>query len=332
MEKELLDKMLKMLELNQRKKGILDTMASIELEKGIDNEDYHSFISLYKRVYNELNDMIEMLDDKEKILIRNNITTSNKEINRPIIFSDAAIKKDDKYLEYRRILTDLGSKFLIIYNDSINDIAKNQILNALAIYGIELDLEEENVIDGEQVNNYMCSDFDNVLYTETIKLLEKNYITSIQKKELIRIKYNLLFLSPNLEKRALETSFYISSIPKLASVDLIYESGIRYTDYLSYLDAIMSDLLEKRIKTQMLFSKVYGTSIALGDLIILKAYASILNDPELLDCITVGDNTLYNLGYANTRCIIENALKDSKSNAKNNAKIRKYGLIEREIL
>jgi len=322
MDKELYEKMLKIIKLNKCKKHLLNDMAILELENKDNSDDYISLINLYKRVSSDLDKVIPELDTKEKLIITRVISRLNPVLYQPITLNDSLTNTDDQILIFKKTFIDLGSPLMVLYNDK-EEMLKNQLIYAYSTLGIDITISEEEKIDSELVNYYMTSDFTNVLYSEVSNICNFGGFTKKFKRELLKLKYNLIYLAPNLEKRALKTAFSIPDVPSLTDCDAIIDTGINYKKYLSELDGIMIDLLDHSINACLHESDMNVTPIDLINLLFIKTYAALISDTELLDCITIETTNANSDNYFMAVELIKESLNHSKQEAENNAKLRK---------
>ena len=327
MEQELLDKMLEIIEINKNKKEILNNMADLELNGMSETNEYINLINLYKRLASNLIKIIREIDINDSLIITRTISRINPVLYQSITFDDILDKVDDQYLNFKRLFIDLGSKLLILYKEDAQDQLKKEIAYVCALFGIDVSDEDEIEVDTELINDYMTSDFTNVLYSEIVKLLNFANISLENKKELLKLKYNLIYLAPNIESRAIETAFSIPDVPRLTDINKIIDTGIDYSEYLNKLDGIMIELLDFLVNNCLHMSNMNNKSLELIDLVFIKTYASTLNNSELLDLISLDKTNVNSKNYIIASSLIEEALNQSKIEVKNNSKIRMYGRI-----
>ena len=327
MERELLDKMLEIIEINKNKKEILNNMADLELNGMSETNEYINLINLYKRLASNLIKIIREIDINDSLIITRTISRLNPVLYQAITFDDILDKADDQYLSFKKLFVDLGAKLLVLYKEDAQDQLKKEIAYVCALFGIDVSDEDEIEVDTELINDYMTSDFTNVLYSEIVKLLNFANISLENKKELLKLKYNLIYLAPNIESRAIETAFSIPDVPRLTDINKIIDTGIDYSEYLNKLDGIMIELLDFLVNNCLHMSNMNNKSLELIDLVFIKTYASTLNNSELLDLISLDKTNVNSKNYIIASNLIEEALNQSRIEVKNNSKIRMYGRI-----
>lgn len=327
MEKELLDKLLEIIELNKSKKKVINNMARLEMANEIDKEEYINQIDFYKRLSSKLAKITDNINVEDELVMTKVISRLNPSFYEPTFMGDIISSNNDDTVVYRKLLVDLGSRLMTLYQESPQQTINQQIVNVLAMFGLEVEISNENNINEEEVNYYMCSDLTNSLYSAINSFLKKENLDKNTKESLLRIKYNLIYIAPNLERRAIQTAFSIPSKPRLANIDEIVSTGMKYEDYLSTLDSIIIDYLESIITTSLHESNMNNQPIDLIDLIFIKAYVLLLNDKELIDCISLDITNANSINYIIRSNIIKEVLKESRNDLENNIKIRKYGII-----
>lgn len=322
MEKVLLDKMLKTIELNDQKMDILNLMMNLELNNQNEIDDYYNYASLYKRVCKKCNEQISNINLEEGNEIKQSLMQVNPVLIRQIPFSSILESDNLKFLVFKRINVDLGNKLMQIYNDN----EKLSIEKAFSKLGLRVDVSTSNNINYELANECMVSDFNNVLYTEICKLIDSTDYNE-ERKRLLKIKYNLIYVSPYIERRVLLTLFDTPSYPHLVDMNQIYETGLTYQEYTQDFDEIMGGWLELSIKNCLFLNDFNKTSIDLNNLIYLKCFASCISDSELLDCLTVDANNVHSNNYIKAVNTINSILEESKTNNQKYKTIRKNGNI-----
>ena len=323
MEKELLDKTLEIIELNKRKKDIINLMSGLDFDDKTDTDDYYNYINLYKRTCSTYNKKIEDLDLEDRYNIEHYILELNPVFNKQRPFSHILSSSDDKYISFRRMFIDLGSKLLLLY---VNQ-PKSALQQALSLLGLSIgDYEMQTDIDDDYVNGCMVSDFTNVLYTEINRFLNCN-LSKENKELLMKLKYNLIFLAPPIEQRAIITGFDIPNVPHLVDKDTIYDTGLNYQEYTTELDSVMSRWLEALIHSCLNNTNFNIKSLDLLDIVFIKAFASTLEDYELLDYLQVKHNNVNSVNFINAVNLINEALNQSKAAAIKNKELRQYSRI-----
>lgn len=326
MEKSLLDRELEIIKVNNGKKKLLNQMLELDYVGLIDSEDYLTKIDLYKRLSSRAKKLIDDLDEKQKLLIISNIRRLNKEVLIGATLKDAISKKSDGYIVLQRTMIDLGLELTQLYRENRAEKLKRELVNVCSMYGVELE-DEIKTADEWLINHYMVCDYTNVLYSQISELLKSEKLTDIGRLNLLKMKYNLIFIASNMETRAIQNAFLISDNPRLIDRNDIYESGIEYRDYLNKLDSIMVSFLENDIYSSLHIKNMNRQPICLADLIFIKTYASILSDDELLDCIEL-DKTLANSSnYLKSIELIEDSFSKAKARILNNNDLRKFSRI-----
>lgn len=322
MEKKLVNRMLEIIKINEKKKSILDLMKDLELNDQLNTEEYYNYADLYKRICRDYNNILNVTDEDECNEIRNSILILNPILTRQLPFSSIIESDNKKYLTLKRINVDLGAKLIRLYNNQEESALKN----AFSMLGIEIDIETENDVDTDLTNECMASDFSNVLYTELVKSID-NTTSKEQKEKLLKMKYNLIYFSPFIERRALLTSFDIPKYPHLVNSEIIYETGLNYDQYNGEFDGIMLNWLEALIKKCIFDHNFNEGTIDLTDLVFLKTFAACLDDSELLDCICVEGNNACSTKCLEAIDIINDTLDQCKLDSMKNKTYRKYNNI-----
>ncbi len=173
----------------------------------------------------------------------------------------------------------------------------------------------------------MVCDYTNVLYSQINDLLNTDMLTDYGRLNLLKMKYNLIFIAPNIEFRAIQSAFLISEFPKLIDREDIFDSGIKYSDYLNKLDSVMVNSLENEIYSSLHTKNMNKGPIRLADLVFIKTFASILNDTELLDYIEVDKTYANSNNYLKSVELIEDSLDKARLLSLKNNDLRKYSRI-----
>ena len=323
MEKELLDKTLEIIELNNRKKELLNLMSDLDFVDRTNTEDYYNYIDLYKRTCSSYNNKIEVLNENDKYNIEHYILGLNPVFNKQIPFSHILASSDDKYIAFKRMFVDFGSKLLLLYVNK----TQSSLENVFHMLGLNISVDTvQTDIDNDYVNECMIADFTNVLYTEISKLLDCKL--SYENKDLLmRLKYNMMFISPAVERRAIMTEFDIPKTPHLVDKNTIYETGLSYHEYTAELDNIMTKWLEGLINSCLYYSSFTDNPIDLLNLVFIKAFGSTLEDTEILDCLKADYNNVNSNNYINAVNLINEALEQSKVESMKNKELRQYSRI-----
>ena len=317
MEKELLDKTLDIIELNKKKKELLNEIANLDFLCMKQTEDYYNYADLYKKTSSLYKSKIDNISFEEKVEIEKYILDLNPIFGNPISFSHTISSTNEQYITFRKMFIDFGTKLLQLYVNK----PKAPLEYVFSLLGINIDSSSINVgIDEELVNDCMVSDFTNVLYSEINQFLDCN-LSSENREMLTRLKYNVIYLAPDVEKRALLTGFDIPKNPHLVDRDTIYETGLSYQEYVTGLDMVMVNWLEALIDNCLHHSDLNYIPIDLLNLVFIKAFGSTLDDYELLDCLKADYNNVCSKNYIDAVSLINEALNQCKVDAIKNKEL-----------
>ena len=86
----------------------------------------------------------------------------------------------------------------------------------------------------------------------------------------------------------------------------------------------MANWLEGLIDYSLHYSNLKSNTIDLTSLVFIKAFASILEDTELLDYLKVEGNNVCSNNFLTSVELINETLDQSKEEAKHNKDLRKY--------
>lgn len=267
--------------LNSQKLKVLLEMSNLESCGKRNDKDFFELLDIYKMIYDVQKQKIFNLDYS----IIQKLTDIVYSIN-PNIKKDDAVEEffnnSDKYLIIKRTLIDLGESPLLLYktNSSILDFFNNLFNNI----GLSMNSSgNENEIDSKSIDEFMVYEFFNNLLSFIQRKIEK-VSNDEERKALLEIKYRLIFLVPDLEKRALLEYFLISD--EFVSIDTITieTTGIQSDKYnqdfnysvACYLGKLIGKCLDKNdfnLLEELLISTMI---VLLND----KFYQQILNDIE----------------------------------------------------
>ena len=320
MEKVVLDNMLDLIQLNKSKIGILEQMMTLEYQHKEETEDYYAFIDLYKKTASSVIKITDEFDLEERSEIMKELLAINPEFYRQVAFSQTLTGVSEQYLAVKKTFMDLGTHLLQLYYPKKS--ISNPLKVVLSMLGMDNE-EENNDIDPVLANSCMVSDFTNILYSEVNKFLNFS-VNEENRILLLRMKYNLIYLSSDIEKRAILTSFSIPENPSLIDADTIYKTGMTKAEYLDSFDTTMVRWLELLVNDSLYHTDFRKEAINLTSLVFIKAFASSLSDKELIDCIPVEVSSVCNENCATTIALIKEALSQSKIDLEKNKELRKY--------
>ena len=325
MEKKLLDMESDLININSNKKKLLSIMLELEYNGLEDSKEYFNNVDLYKRPTSMGVRLIDELDEKEKLRIISHLRRLNKEALYKVSLKDVISKKSDGYIIAQRTIMDLGAEIEQLYTENRTEKLKRELVRVCSTYDLDIDMDEDICVPDEVlVNHYMVCDYTNVIYTQINELLGTDILTDYGRLNLLKMKYNLLFLAPNIETRAIENAFDISDSPRLVDRNDIYDSGIKFRDYLSKLDNVMVTNLEKELYSSLHKKNMKRGPISLADLVFIKTYASILSDTELLDYVEVDKTYANSNNYLRSVELIEDSLDKARIRSQKNYELRKY--------
>lgn len=275
------DIMLDLKEFNSKKHKIIMQMMELESTCNLKNE-YNDLIKSYEVVYWYINKELAKYSKERKAEILEKIFSINSNIGGYIPFMSILENKDNK-LPLQRTVMDLGATFMNLYNgDNTHRAAKNILMQMLGVDDTE-EIEEKK----EVINSYMIDDYVNMLLSVIMNDIKAIDNTNV-KKLLLKLKYNLIYISDTLETRAINTKFLIPDKPSLVSEVLINTANISKDEYLKKCDIVFSDLLEKQILQAV--DKVYSknlNTIHYLDHILIRTYANLITDKELCNYLVL---------------------------------------------
>lgn len=270
-----LDLMLEIIDFNKKKYKVIMDMLELELDGKLGKE-YADLIKSYEVIswYIDKELVKCNADKKDEILSR--IVDINPTIGRKIPFMDIIQNKENN-IHLQRTISDFGAKYMDLYHtDNACARGRNSILRLLGF-----DVETENYENENFINSYMVYDFNNMMLSVIMDDLKK--ISSNEaKKALLKLKYNLIYISDDLEERARKTKFLLPNKPSLVDETTIKTSGITKEDYLHKSDIVFSGWLENAILEAV--DKVYKKDLVTVhylDHVLIKTLASLISDKEL---------------------------------------------------
>ena len=155
------EKLMSIIELNKAKNGILKEIKDLDMFGKINSRECNQLIELYKYTCSMYNKKMYNLSKKKKmdllILIKDLIPDF---INNKSILS--MINLENQKLVISKTLIDLGGVEFHLYNKE-NPNRINLMQHIMNILNIENNDIEEVSVNEEVVNNYMVSDFLNML-------------------------------------------------------------------------------------------------------------------------------------------------------------------------
>ena len=237
------EKLLDLVEMNKAKLNILSKMRELEVNGDADSKEYRDLIIVYEAAASIYKKKVIKLTDDEK----NELNSTLYQLNENKIGDcdlEQLLNLDDKRLALWRTLLDLNCSLLCLYekNENRTSNIKKSILTML---GYE-SAEEKTQINAQAINDFMVSDYINSLYN-TIDREYQDTFSCIDKNLLLKWKYNLIYISDDIENRALMTRFSIPKYPRLVNELTIETAGISATDYLNEFDKIITEMLENVI-------------------------------------------------------------------------------------
>ena len=270
------DILLDLIQFNKKKYKIITQMAELEAKGITTGKTYNDLVKSYNIVYWFINKELTKYSIEKKNELLEKLIDINPNIGGYIPLMDVISNSENK-LPLQKTITDLGATFMTLYQgEDSNKSARNTLMNILGI-----DTEEIVEENPEAINSYMTNDFVNMLLSvimEDIKLIDNETV----KKALLNLKYNLIYISDNLETRAINTSFLLSEKPSLIDELTINTANITKEAYLRKSDIVFSRLLENQILEAV--NKVYKEELKTLhylDHILIRTYANLITDREL---------------------------------------------------
>lgn len=275
------DIMLDLIEFNSKKHKIIMQMMEEEA-KGNFGKEYIDLIKSYEVVYWYINKELNMYPKERKMEVLDKILSINSNIGGYIPFMSILENKENK-LPLQRTVMDLGATFINFYSgEDSHKSAKNILMEMLGI-----ESNEEIKENSELINSCMINDYLNMLLSVIMEDIKTTNNINL-KKVLLKLKYNLIFISETLEDRAINTKFLIPEKPSLVSELLINTANITKNEYLMKSDIVFSGLLEKQILEAV--DKVYKhhqDTIRYFDHLLIKTYANLITDKELCNYLVM---------------------------------------------
>lgn len=285
-----IDILLSIVELNKQKLNILSQMQKEEEINGVDSSNYIQLTDIYALICNVLHKKLIALSPEKKQRLLSII----RDFNENQIITDHILQitsLSEQKLVLVRTIYDLGSSFISLYpnhnNSRLSYIRK--FFEQLGIV-IEEDYPTVEPINANLVNEYMVSDYSNVLFQVIEERIDKTQDLE-ERKQLLSLKYHCVFLLEALEYRMLITHFSLSNHPHLIDAITIETAGITIQKYLHEFDRIISSALENMIKQYTYKIIVDKESLDLDSKIYLQAFSGLLTDKELLESLKMDIQT-----------------------------------------
>lgn len=327
--KTVADKFISINQLNRQKLNVLLKMLELEEIGKIDSPEYIKYIEIFELICSIQNKNLGKIGLEEKEEIKEII----KELN-PTMFNrmklETLFQSNNDFLILKRTLIDLNLPFLVLYYPGKTQPMQltNYLHQLIGLFTPEEKLE--TTVNKELVNEYMTSDFMNVFYNTIENLSNSDTTNEEQRKQLLTWKYKSIFLSSDLERRALMTKFLIPNYPNLVNDITIETTGIKAKEYIDSLDniifglidSIITDILNKE-KEKEEINKIFD----LFSVVLLITLITLLNDKELCNSFMISYQPETKTSMKNTVDMINKILKEAQDSNSNYQKQRKYPTI-----
>lgn len=270
------DILLDLIKFNKKKHNIIMDMASLEARGNL-GKKYADDIKSYEVVNWYIDKELRKYTPDKKRELLEKLVSINPSIGGYLDFMDT-IQNINNIIHMQKTVTNLnGSTIYFYHGENNHEIAKNIIKEMFGINTKETKTEE-NV---DAINSYMTYDYVNMLLS--VIMNDIKLVDSLSTKEaLLKLKYNLIYVSEELECRALNTKFLIPDKPSLVNEVMINTANITKDEYLRKCDIVFSRHLENIIL--MALDRVYKNNlkrIHYLDHLSIKTYANLITDKEL---------------------------------------------------
>ena len=285
-EENLGERLVTLIELNKAKYELLFIIKDYELNNKNENKEYYQMMDLYKYTCSLYNKKLTNIDYVERLRMIDFFKSLNPKFSAGSnIFN--MLLFDEKKIIYSKTLLDLGAIEFHLYNPNSNKV--NIVDHVLSILNAkdEDEEEEEDTVNEEMVDNYMVSDFLNMLY----KCVQDEITTTTDindRKDLINFKYNIIFLFEVIETRNVLTNFSVPEYPNMACEIEVETTGISFEDYLDRFDSVLSTVLENNINAVLSNLAIgYYKDVDVLNKVYIKNVARLLCDKELLESVNL---------------------------------------------
>ena len=309
------DIILDLIDLNRKKLKVLNQMVESE-NNNILGKEYNDLVKSYDVLYWFINKKYTSIKDEKKQELTRDILSLNPSLRNTCTIMELLMDEDNELIK-RKIISDLGFHELILYEDDEKLDRKSILLKRLSsITGV--DFTEESKGNTNTINSFMVSDLMNMIYFIISKDIGHNQ-KSTCKKDLIKLKYNLIYFSKDIEYRMVKNAFLVQDKPNLVNRDIIRTAGITESEYIEKFDDVIATILEKYILLSI--STVYNNNLDrldYCDFVFLRALSYLITDSELCECLILPPNEGMqdNIETA-TRQINEILLRSSQIDSKN---------------
>ncbi len=298
------DILLSIVELNKQKLNILLQMQKEEEINGVDSSNYIQLIDIYTLICDVLHKKLIGLSPEK----RQKLLSIMEDFNRNKFVTDHILQVTnlpEQKLVLVRTISDLGSSFFHLYpNHNNNRLSYLQKFFEQLGVVVKKDNSESELINTDLVNEYMVSDYSNMLLQVIEERISKTKDLE-EKKQLLGLKYHCIFLLEALEYRMLITNFSLSNYPHLIDAITVETAGITIQEYLNEFDLIISSSLENMVEKYAYKIMQTKRSLNLVSKIYLQVFSSLLTDKDLLECLKTEKSFLIGLEDEVVKKIIE---------------------------
>ena len=109
----------------------------------------------------------------------------------------------------------------------------------------------------------------------------KSSNTMKDKRKLLRLKYNAIFMDEGLTDIAIKNKFKFTNKPLLVNNEKLRYTGISLNEYLKKLDGVLTEWLHDEIMSAVI--KVYDlelNDVDIADGVLIKTIANLINDKK----------------------------------------------------
>lgn len=274
-------------EFNDKKYSIIKKMTELEIN-GNTGKEFEDLIDSYDVVTWYLNKKLSEADIIDKNELCNALMLSSGEKLYVETFMDM-IKNFDGMLTVRRTINDFDGQMVSFFNydteteEEIHSYAFDKIMkkfNSIA----------DKKINCDMINSYLVHDFLNMMLSIIIKESKEEKVAGLS-TILTELKYNLIYLSRDLEAEALKNRFKFTDKIDLIDEKTITKIGISKNEYIDVLNYVFGGMLEDSIYDAV--NRVNDNklpTLEYTDHLLIKTVANLVTDKRMCDTLILEPN------------------------------------------